>query len=239
MERFLARLRGGQKVTLVALGDSNTELTWHTRGHLNWVGLLQEALFETYGRNRAFVINAGRCGDTAAACLAERLDDDALRFRPDLVIVGFGANEAAGGHADLPGRLTAYQAALRGITDRCRAAGAEVLLRTPSPFFNQPMRPGLIPGEPPAGEITGYPLAEFAAACVAVGAELGCPVVDHYTRWQALLQRRGTCREEPNLTWLLMSDTVHPGPQGHLAYFKDLAAYFGVPARFAWETHPE
>ncbi len=30
--------------TIVALGDSNTELTFHTKGHLNWCYLLQEAL---------------------------------------------------------------------------------------------------------------------------------------------------------------------------------------------------
>ncbi len=52
MREFLNKLENGQKVTVVALGDSITELTWHTAGRLNWVGYLQEALVETYGRNR-------------------------------------------------------------------------------------------------------------------------------------------------------------------------------------------
>ena len=45
MKRLLQKLAEGRKATIVALGDSITELTWHTRGHLNWCGYLQEALF--------------------------------------------------------------------------------------------------------------------------------------------------------------------------------------------------
>ncbi len=40
LERFLAKLDAGQQVTVVALADSNTEQTFHTRGALNFVGLL-------------------------------------------------------------------------------------------------------------------------------------------------------------------------------------------------------
>jgi len=49
MKKLLTKLERGEQVTIVALGDSNTELTFHTRGYLNWVCLLHEALFEKYG----------------------------------------------------------------------------------------------------------------------------------------------------------------------------------------------
>ena len=46
--RLISKLEKGEQVTIVALGDSNTELTFHTRGYLNWPYLLQEALLAAY-----------------------------------------------------------------------------------------------------------------------------------------------------------------------------------------------
>ena len=100
LQRTLAKLDRKEQVTIVALGDSNTELTWHTAGRLNWTGLLQEALFEKHGGNRVMLINAGRCGDTAVGAL-QRLDRDVLRFHPDLVIIAFSMNDAGQGEAGL------------------------------------------------------------------------------------------------------------------------------------------
>src|SRR5689334_25221040 len=98
MKQLLEKLKHKEPVTIVALGDSNTELTWHTAGRLNWVGLLQYALFEKLGSNHAMVINAGRCGDTAVGALV-RLDRDVIRFQPDLVIVAFGMSDAGQGES--------------------------------------------------------------------------------------------------------------------------------------------
>src|SRR4051812_6499285 len=100
MKQTLQKLASGEKVTVVALGDSNTELTWHTAGRLNWVGLLQEALMEKQGRNRALVINAGCAGNSAQAAEA-RLEQDVFRFRPDLLVVSLGMIDALGGLAGL------------------------------------------------------------------------------------------------------------------------------------------
>lgn len=113
MEEFMKKLKSGSKTTIVALGDSITELTWHTRGHLCWAGYLQEALLETYGRNRCWVINSGRCGDTAHGAL-ERLDEDVLRFDPDLVIVSFGMNDAS----ESSETLLEFRSALSAIKER-------------------------------------------------------------------------------------------------------------------------
>ena len=89
MKKFMAKLRGGKKVVVVALGDSITELTWHTRGRLTWVGLLQEALHhfsEALGSQPGYAsahINAGLAmqalGDRAAA---RRHFAEAARLEP-------------------------------------------------------------------------------------------------------------------------------------------------------------
>jgi len=47
VDGVLSKLARGEQVTIVALGDSNTELTFHTRGHLNWV---EAALVKRPGR---------------------------------------------------------------------------------------------------------------------------------------------------------------------------------------------
>ena len=41
------KMAGEEHFTIVALGDSVTEVNWTTRGHLNWVGLLSASLFES------------------------------------------------------------------------------------------------------------------------------------------------------------------------------------------------
>jgi len=113
MKQSLTKLHGKEHVIIVALGDSNTELTWHTAGRLNWVGLLQYALFEKHGPNTATIINSGRCGDTAVESLT-RLERDVIRFNPDLVIVSYGMNDAAQGQDG----LAAYSDAIRKIVSR-------------------------------------------------------------------------------------------------------------------------
>jgi len=231
MKEFLNKLRDGRKVTIVALGDSNTELTWHTRGRLNWCGCLQEAMFETYGRNRCLVISAGRCGDTAGGALG-RLDEDVLRFDPDLVIIGLGLNDACAGVA-----VDDFCTAMVQIIDRVLAHNqADVLLRTPNPIVNPPNPQVVRDGQPIAMELAGTRVAEFARAIVEIAESKGCSVVDHYRIWKRLEALRGRSIEEPNCLWLRMSDAVHPGPLGHLAFFRELAPLLCLPQRFPWEA---
>lgn len=230
MERFFTKLDAGQKVTIVALGDSITELTWHTRGRLCWCGYLQEALFETYGRNRCWVINSGRCGDTASGALS-RLDEDVFRFAPDLVIVSFGMNDSVGQD------IGVFRSSMETIIDRVRGHGdAEVLLRTPNPIVNPPTQYILQDGQTASRETAGMRVAEFAAVIVDSASAKDCPVVDHYSIWKREEQRIGSMTEEPNHLWLRMSDPVHPGALGHLAFFREMAGMFRVPAVFPWEA---
>ena len=215
------------RVTIVALGDSITELTWHTRGRLNWTGLLHEALFEKYGRNRVFMINAGKCGDTAAAALP-RLDRDVLRFSPDLVIVSFGMNDAVAGPEGLP----AFGKATREIIRRCREAGAAVLLRTPNPVVSG-LWPYMTQGLPAGDEMPGNFQGQYAETLIRIASETKCPIVDHYTLWMRAQFEEHL--EQTNTRWLRMSDEVHPGWQGHLVFYREMAPLFGLPGKFPWE----
>jgi lysophospholipase L1-like esterase len=222
-------MRRGEQVTIIALGDSNTELTWHTRDRLNWVGLLQQGLFQTYGRNVARLINAGVCGDTARRAI-DRLDRDVLRFEPNLVIVALGMNDAMAGPAGLDAHVQSMRAIVRICRERC---GSEILLRTTTPIVPLP-DPTRTDGAAAGRAAPGMSQGLYAARLVELADELDCPVVDHYTLWT---ERRFDeyNRESPNALSLYMSDTVHPGPDGHMAMFRDLAPLFDIPARFCWE----
>jgi len=220
LTRFLDKLGRGEQVTVVALGDSNTELTFHTRGYLNWPLLLQEALFEKYGPNRVILINAGHCGEGAAGGL-ERLDRDVLRFRPDLVIVCYWDGDMA---------------PLRRIVERIRReTTADVLLRTPNPVV-APNMPPTTPAARAGREWPGSTIGDVAGRILSLAAELGAPVVDHYHAWlSADASHGGPASTNPNKLWLRMSDATHPGPAGHLAFYRDMAPLFGLPARLSWE----
>jgi len=237
MKRTLAKLARGEHVTIVALGDSITEITFHTHGAMNWVGLLAEAIFAEYGNGICTLINSGKCGSTYAEAL-ERLDRDVLRFQPDLVILALGMNDAGAGRAGLTTFKRQVRETIRRIQDNC---GSEVLICTPNPIVTVnglPLPEGQQrPGRP--WESAERPVKEYAAALVAVAREARCPVVDHYRAW---LRFDPACKHpvaNPNGLWLRMSDAVHPGPLGHLAFFRELAPRFKVKRIFPWEGFGE
>lgn len=233
MNRTLARLRAGEHVTIVAFGDSNTELTFHTRGHLNWVGLLGEAIFETYGAGVCTLINAGKCGSSYREGLG-RLDRDVHRYRPDLAILAFGMNDALAGLAGLEAFRDDVRRMGRAIREAC---GSEILIRTPNPVVTVHGLP--LPAEQPAPgkawESPQRPLNQYAAALVAIAAEMDCPVVDHYSLWTRKTFAPRQPVADPTGLWPRMADAIHPGFLGHLAFFRELAPTFDVPPYFPWE----
>jgi acyl-CoA thioesterase-1 len=227
------KLRAKKHVTMVAFGDSNTELTFHTQGRLNWAGLLGEAIFETYGNGACTLVNSGKCGSTFREGL-DRLQRDVLRFEPDLVILAYGMNDAGQGLAGLEAFRSDVRETVRRIRDAC---GSEILIRTPNPIVTLnglPLPPGAA-GVGKAWDPPERPLGAYAAALVDLAAETGCAVVDHYSLWTQKAFAPTLPVADPNGLWLRMSDAIHPNALGHLVFFRELAPLFGVPAHFPWE----
>lgn len=220
MNRLLAKLEKGEQVTIVAIGDSNTELTFHTHGHLNFCYLLQEALLEKYGGNKVIMIDSGSCGLGLVDALA-RLDRDVLRFKPDLVIIGYYDSDMD---------------SMRKVIAMIRAAGeTEILLRTPNPYV-APNMPAVTPPVVAGKEWPGTKIGETARMVRELGAELKIPVVDHYRLWlEADSTHQGPPSVNPNKLWMRMSDASHPGEWGHLAFYRDMAPFFGLPTKLSWE----
>jgi lysophospholipase L1-like esterase len=233
MQRTLAKLRAGEHTTIVAFGDSNTEITFHTHGRMNWVGLLAEAILETYGHGVCTLVNAGKCGSSYAEGLT-RLDRDVLRFAPDLVVLAFGMNDATAGPAGLDAFAANASAMVRRIRDAC---GSDILIRTPNPVVTVHGLP--LPAEQPTPgrpwECAARPLAAYAQALVSLAAEEECALVDHYALWAERRFHVAQPVADPTGLWPRMGDAIHPGELGHLVFFRELAPLFEVPTYFPWE----
>lgn len=232
MKRTLSRLKEGTHATIVALGDSITEITFHTKGRMNWVGLLSEALTAHYGPNVCTMINAGQCGGTFEQAL-ERLDRDVLRFNPDLVILSFGMNDSAG-----DAHLEQFKSNVEETIDRIQnECGSEILIRTPNPVVVCNGLP-LPPEQPRAGgpwETEARQPRRYAQALADIAAQRNLACVDHYALWSEATFSAPQATTDPNGLWPRMSDAIHPGYLGHLAFFRELAPCFEVSRYFPWE----
>jgi acyl-CoA thioesterase-1 len=105
--------------TVLVVGDSLSAEYGLKRGS-GWVELLSKRIAEQYPNYR--VANASISGDTTSGGLA-RLPALLTREQPAVVIIELGANDALRGLS-----LPMTEQNLRGMTQRSREAGAQVLL---------------------------------------------------------------------------------------------------------------
>ncbi len=126
-ERFVTAPRPQR---IVFFGDSITELGGGPHGY---VTLLADALREKFGAKAPEVVNAGVSGNKVPD-LQIRLERDVLSKNPTVVVIYIGINDVW--HFALPGLKGTdkedYESGLRDIIWRCHAAGARVILCTPS-----------------------------------------------------------------------------------------------------------
>jgi len=188
LPKIAALLEGGeQPVKIVCIGDSITGVYYHTGGRRAYPEMLAIALKRAYPKARVQVINAGVSGESLPRGLA-RLDRDVLSHKPQLVTVMYGLNDMT----RFP--IAEFKKNLTAMSDRCRAAGAAVLLCTQN---------SIVAGRSPKT------LAEFTRAIHEVARELKVPVADCHKAYEAV---RGRDARE----WsLLMSDEIHPNMDGH------------------------
>ncbi|MFO0917891.1 MAG: SGNH/GDSL hydrolase family protein [Planctomycetaceae bacterium] len=189
MTKTRAKLAGQKPVNIVCLGDSVTGIYYHTGGRRAYPEMVAIGLQQIDPQAKVTVINAGISGNTTSDGL-NRLDKDVLSHRPDLVTVMFGLNDMARGSKE------SYQANLKTIVERCRAAGAEVLLCTPNGIIDNPGR-------------TIAKLVEFNDAMKTVGRETQTPVCDVYAAYESVKTAN------PLAFRLLCSDEIHPNMDGH------------------------
>ncbi|MBQ9801814.1 MAG: GDSL family lipase [Clostridia bacterium] len=150
------------------------------------------------------IINAGISGDNAPAGL-ERLSRDVLRHAPDLTVVCYGLNDC--GRSEV-GRLR-YTNALRGIFERVRETGSELIFMTPN-MMNMGMSPHVVDPDikaiaaDTADKQNGGYFDAYINAARALCAEMGVPVCDCYAIWKNL------AAQGVDTTELLSNKINHP-----------------------------
>ena len=94
IKNTLHKLQSGEKVQLVALGDSLT-YGWMTQyGFLDYLEILVN---KKYPDSQLIIINKGVPGDTAGDGL-HRVERDVIKLSPDLVFIQFALNDAYSGY---------------------------------------------------------------------------------------------------------------------------------------------
>jgi acyl-CoA thioesterase-1 len=151
---------------------------------------------------KVLVHNLGIGGERTDQAL-RRLDRDVLAQRPHLVLVMYGTNDGWVDEGQTASRLgeESYEANLREIVGRLRAAGIVPVLMTPPRFGEENRRNGL-------GEDPNERLARYAGRCRNVARETGVPLVDHFAAWTEA-QEQGQSLQGRT------TDGCHPNGNGH------------------------
>lgn len=201
-------------ILIVALGDSVTRGSTRA-GILDlcsvWHQMLKQELASRYPKTVFNVLNAGVGGDTAKHALA-RLERGVLSHRPDVVLVGFGLNDAGAGREG----LQEFHASMTATVQRIReSTGADVLLLTPNwkntsdnPQVTEEHRKLGLAAKMAEQQNKGI-MAAYAQVIRQVGDELAVPVADVYAQWQRLHD------EGRNTNDLLANGLNHPNAEGH------------------------
>lgn len=131
-------LFGNRQPTIVFLGDSvthgcfdiyvqNDTIQTYMETEKAYHEKVKEIFRLLYPTVPLSVINAGISGDRASGGL-KRLERDALSYKPDLLIVCYGLNDAKGTEKG----LKSYIDSLREIFNETKSKGAEVIFLTPN-----------------------------------------------------------------------------------------------------------
>jgi acyl-CoA thioesterase-1 len=200
LPRTRKKLEGGQKLTLVAFGDSITAGGETTRPELIYWQRWANSLQKKYPRAEIEAINGATGGDTTVNGLA-RLDDKVIKQKPDLVLIAFGMNDH-----NIPGfgvPLDAFAQNLRTMIDRIRQnTDAEIILVSAFP-------------PNPKWHFGSLRMEQYAQATEQVAREKNCAYADVFRNWQTI-----ALSKKPED--LLGNNINHPNDFGHSIYFRVL-----------------
>ena len=205
----------GKHITLVALGDSNTEFNHWSNGR-NFLTMIACNAYTRYAGITP--VNSGHSGDDVPAALA-RLERDVLRFHPDVVIVTLGGNDS--NTSTLEEFKKNYKKLLTILKEQVPA----VITRTSNPAID--MKSGK--------EDLSWSAcrSDFMAAVVEISKEMGIHCIDHYSMWKASTEMR--CSGE---LVMLMGNGLHPNEFGHRRFYAEMAPSLGLAPDFQCEyTH--
>ncbi len=204
--RLAAALTDPAPLNWIITGDSITHGLVHTQGGRSYPEHLHELIRGELERVRDIVLNTAISGNR----IVDLLDDWDRRvasWRPDVVTLMIGTNDASDGGPRPVISADDYAASLRDFVTRVRGLGAIPVLQTP-----------------PAIDVRNAPergrIGEFAAAVRRVAVDEDVILVDQHARFAEL--------GDGGVPWGLMNDPFHPGAAGHAALAQELARVLGI-----------
>jgi acyl-CoA thioesterase-1 len=200
LPRTQQKLRDGDKVKVVAFGDSITAGGEATQPGLIYWQRWADALQKKYPEAQITTVNGATGGDTTRNGL-ERLEIKVLSQKPDLVLVAFGMNDNNLPPFGVPPEEFAQN--LRRMIDRIRGATqAEIILLSTFP-------------PNPKWHFGSRATGDYARITAQVAREKCCAFADIYHNW---LNFSAAKKPED----LLGNNINHPNDFGHGIYFQVL-----------------
>lgn len=205
--RIFDRIAAGKNVHILALGSSNTE---HFMVGAHWFDYVNMGFMHKFRRwtddrssvdNPALCLNAGTSNNNTGELLA-RFDRDVAPFKPDLVILTAGINDANPNRNVSPETFRRNLVALR---ERTNALGGDVLFQTYYACDLERLaerRPDWAANYLPYTAITREVAGEY--------------LNDNFTRWERLRKYDVTAFR------LLLRDDLHLNPVGNAVIGLDL-----------------
>jgi lysophospholipase L1-like esterase len=191
-------LKEGDRI--VFLGDSITEAGAGPKGY---VSLIRQALQEKHKDLHIEIIGAGISGNKVPD-LQRRVEKDVIARKPTIVVIYIGINDVWHGQDD-PTKGTSkekFEEGLKEVIGKCRKAGAQVILCTPS----------VIGEKPDGGNKLDARLDEYADISRKVAGELKIPLCDLRKAFLDYLKEHNP---EKKAQGVLTSDTVHLNDAGN------------------------
>jgi lysophospholipase L1-like esterase len=224
-------LKNGQRV--VFLGDSNTYAG-------TFIAYLDAYLFTQFPDWKVELINLGLPSETASGlsepdhpyprpCVHERLARALARTKPDVVVACYGMNDGIY-YPDSDERFARYKEGMEKLIDRCRKAGAKVVLMTPAPFDPAPLKGKTLPRA--ATKFSWlHPFEGYDGALTRYSDWLltlrkrGFPVADPHTA----INRGLTMVRKSDPKFFISGDGIHPSPTGHWLVARQLLRALNAP----------
>jgi len=185
------KLKNNNPLTWVFTGDSITQGAGATHGWRSYPEHFAERVRWELFRKSDIVINTGISADVLGSILYS-FDWRIARFKPDVVSVMIGTNDATSGEK---GR-SIFRKSLIEMVDRIRKLGAVPLFNTPNPICKDVYNG------------TRNDLPNYVQIIREVAADCNVILIDHWGYWQ---EKRN--KEELLMSWL--SDGLHPNEYGH------------------------
>lgn len=205
-------LRSGERI--IFLGDSITQAGDKPGGY---VDILRTAVQNSLPTAGVEVVGAGISGNKVPD-LEKRLERDVLARKPSTVVIYIGINDVWHSLRDKGTPKELFEQGLRSLTDRIRAAGAQVILCTPS-----------VIGEKAVGDNQlDAMLDDYAAVTRSVAGDMKTGLIDLR---KAFMEHLAGTNAKQSESGVLTSDGVHLNAEGNRFVAERMLEGLGVNRR--------